>query len=235
MALVKVEDIAKFAGREVEDEYGRVLGWLVSFQSNVDGTVEYIDVKVADKFIERISAERIKVKEGRLIVIPEWKHFSLKVIEALDRAYRRRRALETLANQNDIPADVVDIIKKKVTEEIKKLKLDAQEASKMIKERIRELEDETLKLAGSIANLQILYFSGELDDKGYTQSINHLRRLKDAASQEKADAKKVQDRLEKTLEAATAVERKPVKTTTSKSVTAPAAQASTMVVKVEEG
>lgn len=238
MAGIKVEEVAKFAGKEVQDEYGRVLGWLVSFQSNVDGTVEYIDVKIADTSIERIGAERVKVNEDKLMVIPEWKHFSLKVIEALDRAYRRKRALETLSSQNDIPGDVIDIIKKKVAEEIKKLKLDAQEATKMIKERVRQLEDENLKLAGSIANLQILYFSGELDDKGYTQSINHLRRLKEAALQEKADAKRVQDRLEKTLEAATAVERKSTRAASSHtkaSVSVPATQSSTMVVKVEEG
>lgn len=203
MSYIKVDSLSFYAGKEVVDEYGRILGWLVSIHSGVEGYVNHIDIKIVDRSIERIGAERVKIKDGKLVVVPEWKHFSIKVIESLDRAYRRRRALETIAQNNEIPSEVVDSMRKKLLEEVKKLKVKAEEAKSFLKTRIRELEDEALKVASSIASLQVLYFSGEIDDKGYTQSINHLRKIREAIAQEKSDAKKVLDKLEKTIETAT--------------------------------
>jgi predicted nucleic acid-binding Zn-ribbon protein len=252
MSYIKVDSISFYAGKEVVDEYGRSLGWLVSIHSDVEGYVNYIDVKIVDRNIERVEAERIKVKDGKLIIIPKWKHFSMRVIESLDRAYRRRRALETIAQNNEIPSEVIESMRKKLLEEIKRLKVKAEEARGLLKARIRELEDEALKVASSIASLQVLYFAGEIDDKGYTQSINHLRRLREAIMEEKSDAKKVLDRLEKTLEAAmSSLERAPVKQqkiqqeheekvpqthTATGSISAPSSkQSETIFVKVEEG
>ncbi len=251
MAYLKVDSISLYAGREVVDEYGRVLGWLVSIHSNVEGYVSHIDVKIVDRGIERVEADRVKVKDGKLVIIPEWKHFSTKVIESLDRAYRRRRALETIAQNNEIPSEVIENMKKKLLEDIKRLKVRAEEARNVLKNRIRELEDEALKVASSIASLQVLYFSGEIEDKGYTQSINHLRRLREAIGEEKSDAKKVLDKLEKTLEAATAPierstarhreaseEKKPIQhqQKIGGGISAPSSkQGETLFVKVEEG
>jgi len=203
MSYIKIDSLSFYAGKEVVDEYGRTLGWLVSIHSDVEGYVDHIDIKIVDRNIERVKAERVKIKDGKLVVIPEWKHFSMKIIESLDRAYRRRRALETIAQNNEIPSDVVDSMRKKLLEEIKRLKVKAEEAKSLLRSRIRELEDDALKVASSIASLQVLYFSGEIDDKGYTQSINHLRKLREAITQEKSDAKKVLDKLEKTIETVT--------------------------------
>ena len=200
---IKVEEIARFSGKTVVDEYGRDVGVLVSFYSSVEGVVEAVEVKIVDRGIERVPAERLKISDGKLIVTPEWKYKALKVIEALDRAYRRKRAIDTLAGQGDLPADVVEGMKRRLNEEIKKLKVEADKVRRMVKDRINKIDDEHIHLAGAIASLQMLYFSNEIDEAGYVHAINHLRRLREGLAEEKADAKKVLDKLEKTLEAAT--------------------------------
>lgn len=236
MAL-RLEQVAVAVGDEVIDEYGRITGVLVSFISGVEGYVQAIEVKIADRGLERVPGDRVKFKDGRLVIVPEWKYNALKVIEALDRAYRRRKALENIASQGDIPGDVIDGMKRKLTEEIKRLKVEAEKAKSMIKDRISQIEDENLHVASAIANLQMLYFSGEVSEKGYTQGMNNLRKLKRALADEKSDAKKTLDKLEKTLEAAsapTAVE-KPSGKPKEQVKHEPAPQAVRAPSKVDEG
>ncbi|MEB3760071.1 MAG: CdvA-like protein [Desulfurococcales archaeon] len=229
----RLEEIAPNVGGDVFDEYGRVIGVLVSFSSNVDGFVEYVEVKITDRGIERIKGDRIKVKDGKVIAIPVWKHKAVQLIEALDRAYRRRKALESISG-NELPADVVDKLRRKLDDEIKKLKIKAEESKKEIRERISEIDDESLHVASAIALLQMTYFAGEVSERNYTRGMNHLRKLKNSLADEKEDAKKVLDKLEKTIEAATSA-GVPVKKPVQEKVSAPPAKKTdTLMVKIED-
>ena len=203
----RLEDVSPLVGEDVYDEYGRVIGVLVSFSSNVDGVVEYIEVKIADRGLERVPGERVKVKAGKLVVTPEWKHKAVRIIEALDRAYRRRSALDQLSSA-DIPQPVVEGMKRRLEEEIKRLKVKAEESLEEIGERLARIEDEALHIASAIAQLQMSYFSGEIDDRSYDHGHNHLRKVKQALMKEKEDAKLVQSKLDKTLKALISVKPK---------------------------
>ncbi|MEM4656060.1 MAG: CdvA-like protein [Acidilobaceae archaeon] len=200
---LRVDSLTRMVGQNVEDSYGRVLGVLVSLNSDVDGNIKYIEVKVEDRGLEVIPGDRASLKDGKLIVTPTWKYEALKLIEALDRAYRRRKAVESISTNTDIQAEIIEDLKRNLSEEIKNLKIKAEEVKRIIKDRITAIEDEGLQISRSIVNIQTLYFSGELSEKNYTQSINHLRKLREKLLEEKNDAKRTLDKLEKTIEAAT--------------------------------
>jgi len=229
---LKIEGLAQLIGSEVEDSYGRSLGTLVSIMSDVNGEVRAVEVKIVDRGLETVVADRIILRDGKLLVIPDWKYEALKVIEALDRAYRRRRALETMS-ASDIPGDVVEDLKRGLSEEIKSLKIKAEEVKRIIKDRIAAIEDESIQVARAIVSIQVLYFSGEVSEKNYTQSINHLRKLREKLIEEKNDAKKTLDKLEKTVEAIT-TPQEPKKQEEKKQAPQAPPQAP-ITVKVEEG
>jgi len=229
---LKIEGLAQLIGSEVEDSYGRSLGTLVSIMSDVNGEVRAVEVKIVDRGLETVAADRIILRDGKLLVIPDWKYEALKVIEALDRAYRRRRALETMS-ASDIPGDVVEDLKRGLSEEIKSLKIKAEEVKRIIKDRIAAIEDESIQVARAIVSIQVLYFSGEVSEKNYTQSINHLRKLREKLIEEKNDAKKTLDKLEKTVEAIT-TPQEPKKQEEKKQAPQAPPQAP-ITVKVEEG
>ena len=203
----RLEEVAPLVGEDVYDEYGRTIGVLVSFSSNVDGIVEYVEVKIADRTLERIPGDRTRVKAGRLVVTPEWKYKAVRIIEALDRAYRRRSALEQLTGA-DIPGPVVEGMKRKLEEEIKRLRVKAEESLSEISERLAKIEDEALHIASAIAQLQMAYFSGEIGDRSYEHGHNHLRKIRKALMSEKEDAKNVHNKLDKTLKALVSVKPK---------------------------
>ena len=172
MAILKIDEVSRYTGDEIHDEYGRVLGTIISIQSSVDGRVESLTIKVADRYLETIEGERLKIQEGKIIVIPNWKFEASRIIENLDRAYKRRKALDTVNGQNELPSSVVEPMKRRLEEDIKALRIKADEVKKVINGRVGEIEDEELKVAKAIASIEISYFSGEVGEKGYTQSMN---------------------------------------------------------------
>lgn len=198
--VLRVEDVSLMVGGDVFDEYGRVIGILVGFSSKVDGEIEYLEVKIAGRGLERIPGERASLKAGRLVVTPEWKYKAVKTIEALDRAYRRRNALTHLT-AGEIPEPVIEQMRRKLEEEIKKLKVKAERSLEEIARRLDEIEDESLHVASAIAQIQMAYFSGEIADKNFQQGMTHLRRMKQSLASEKKDAMSVQDKLDKILKA----------------------------------
>ncbi|MEM4507910.1 MAG: CdvA-like protein [Acidilobaceae archaeon] len=229
---LKLESISPFIGSEIEDVYGRVIGTLVGAVSDMNGNVKSIDIKIADRAVETIPVERLTLKDGKLVVIPFWRHLATSVIEALDRAYRRRKALDSMSS-TDLPGELLEGFKRNIAEEIRELKNRAEEAKKVVKERVSALEDEALAVSRSIASLQILYFSGEISEKVYNQSMNHLRKMRDKIVEEKNDAKRVLEKLEKTLEAALAP-REDQKTQQQHAQPKAQQQAQPIVVKIEE-
>ncbi len=209
---LKITELYSAPGSTVHDIYERNIGILVGVASDVNGYVKYIEVKVADRQVERVEGERVAIEDGKILVIPEWKHEALKVIEALERAYKRRRAIENIAREGDIPAEIIEGMRRQLSEDIKVLKQRALKVKDLVKRRISEVEAESLKVAGAIANIQMLYFSGEIRESSFTASMNHLKRLRESLSAEKKDAKQILEKLEKTFEAATApIEQAPLR------------------------
>jgi len=176
----RVDEASRFIGSEVVDDFGRSLGVLVAIESGVDGRITNIIVKVADKSLEVIEGERVRVFEGKLTVTPEWKYEILEVIDNLERAYKRKKAIEGISSRNELPSVVVDPIKKRLEEEIRSLRVKADEVRKLVSSRISEVETEELKVARAVASVGISYFSGEVSERGYTQSMNHLKKLQEA-------------------------------------------------------
>ncbi len=235
VTAIRVDEASKFVGSEVFDDFGRSLGTLVAIESSVDGRVVNVVVKVEDKGLEIIDGDRVRVYEGRLVVTPEWKHQIYEVIENLDRAYKRKKAIENIGGRNELPSTVIDPLRKKLEEEIRSLKVRADEVRKLVSSRIAEIETEELKVARSVALVGITYFSGEVSEKGYTQSMNHLKRLQEALSEEKRAAKELLDKLDKVVQLAfeTEVPQKQAAPAPQPVTPAPQAPAQTVVVKVE--
>ena len=238
---LKITELYSAPGSTVHDIYERNIGVLVGVASDVNGYVKYIEVKVADRQIERVEGDRVVIEDGKILVIPEWKHEALKVIEALERAYKRRRAIENIAREGDIPAEIIEGMRRQLNEDIKVLKQRALKVKELVKRRISEVEAESLKVAGAIANIQMLYFSGEIRESSFTASMNHLKRLRESLAAEKKDAKQILEKLEKTFEAATApVEQAPMRPPQQRPSPPPAKPASKsdggeeLIVQIEE-
>ncbi|MEB3755915.1 MAG: CdvA-like protein [Desulfurococcales archaeon] len=194
---IKVEEVSGYLGLEIHDLYGRIFGTLVTFYSNVHGEVEGFEVKVADDKIVHIEPEKIRVEEGKLVVLPEWKFRAVTVLDALDRALKRKKAIEKTLSQTDLPGSVIETYLKKLNDDIKKLKNEAVKAKTEIKVRMNRIEDEVLHVDKALVNLQITYLSGEISDTSYRKSSEQLKRIKEWLLEEMSDARSTIEKIEK--------------------------------------
>lgn len=191
-----VDRVQEFIGETVYDPYGRVAGRLVSFESDVDGTVQNVVVETESRDIRFIPAEAIEIKDGRVIVWPEWKVVAYKVIASYQRALKRLKGLEDMYSRNEIPSVVYHEMRKRLNASLSKLKDEAKKLREMITQRMHEIEDSNLKLDRAIANLKVSYMAGEIGEKAYKTAIEHLRGAKDSNARELEDLKSTKNKVE---------------------------------------
>ncbi len=189
--------VERFVGEEVKDPFGRVIGTLVSIYSDVDGNVEGVEVALGGNTFTTVPAYRLLKDGDKIYVMPEWMAEARDVYMKLERAMKRIKALEMMTRSGDFNADIVSQAKKKVEQQMSKLKERLTTARKMIKERLNELEDQTLQMEKALVNLQMSYFAGEIDERRYKQAASSIRHQKDIAMEEKKALKEWLDKLER--------------------------------------
>ena len=194
--ILTVDDVEPRIGESVRDPYGRTLGKLVSFESDVDGTIKTIVVENENKTISFHPAEAVRINEKGIEVIPEWKLKATKVIEQYKIAMRRLKGLEELHSRGEVSSVVYREIRKKLDNAVSKLKQEAKKVKEMIKKRMNEIEDDNLKLDRAIAELKVSYIAGEISETAYKTAIEPLRQAKDSSAKELEDLKKTLKQVE---------------------------------------
>jgi len=195
-ARLTIDALQEFIGENVFDPYGRVVGRLVSPDSDVDGTIVSVAVEDEGKKIRFIEGRALRVEEGKLVAWPEWKVTAAEVIANYQRALKRIRGLDDMYSKSEIPSAIYHEMRKRLSTKIEELKGRARKLKNMIIERMREIEDENLSLDRAIANLKMSYLAGELTEKAYKTAIEMLRGAKDSNARELEDLKATKAKLE---------------------------------------
>lgn len=190
-----IEDVEKYVGQNAIDPYGRTLGKIVSVYSEVDGTVLAVEIKVSDLEYQTISVDRMTIEGGKVIVNPTWRSEALKVISQVTRAKKRLKALEDLYGRGEIPNHAYVEFKRRVEEQIRRLKEESKKVKEMINRRIYELEDQVLKIEKALTALKMSYIAGEIGERSYKVAADMLRQSRDRNLEEKKDARSTLEKL----------------------------------------
>jgi len=201
--MVSLDQVEKFLGQAVRDEYGRSLGKLVAVFADVSGSVEAIEIAVNDYELVKVGAERIVRTPDALVVLPEWKVAAIDVENRLDRVKRRMRSLEELNRKGMIPTHAYEEMRKKLDAEFRKVKEDSTKVREVLKAKINELDDQIIRYERAITNVYVLYMSNEISEQSYKASMDFLRNAKSKCVDEKKD-------VEKHLELLSKLEAEPV-------------------------
>ncbi|MEM4486669.1 MAG: CdvA-like protein [Zestosphaera sp.] len=194
---VGLDQIDKFVGQVIKDEYGRVLGKLMAIFSNVSGEVESLEIVINDALYENVPITRVKLTPDGPVVVHEWKVLALSTENKLDRVKRRLRATEELFRKGSIPAHAYEELKRRLDSESKMLKDEVGKVKELLRRRAGELEDMIIRLEKDLTNMQILYMSNEISDQAYKVASDVLRSNKAKALDEKRDVEKHLDLIAK--------------------------------------
>jgi hypothetical protein len=199
---ITIDQIEKYMGQIIKDEYGRNLGIFLTAYTDVSGTIESIEVATNDYTLERVDANRIKLTPDGVVVMPEWKVEALFVENKLDRVRRRIRSVEELYRKGMIPGHAYEEIKNRLDHQFKLVKDEVKKVKTVLRDRAHKLEDQIIRLEKDISNLLVLYMSNEVGENSYKAAIEYLRQAKSRNIDEKKDVEKHIELIEK-LEADT--------------------------------
>ena len=188
--IVTIDQVEKFIGQFVKEEYGRVVGKVLTVFSDITGEVDSIEVALNDSMLERIPAERIKLTPDGLIIMPEWKVRTLNAENKLDRVRKRLRAIEELYRKGSIPVHAYEDMKRRLENGFRKVKEEVKEVKETLRKRANDLEYQITRLERDISNLMMLYMSNEVSEAPYKAAADYLKESKARCVEEKKDIEK---------------------------------------------
>jgi vacuolar-type H+-ATPase subunit I/STV1 len=205
---VPSESLVKSVGQLIKDVYGREVGYIVSVNTEVDGSVT--DVAIArDSTIMVVDPSRFKLEGDTLVIIPEWKAETQKVTSSLDKIRRKLKALEELYNRGEIDRSDYEEMKRRFNSESNKLKESVSKLKSTLKNRLSEIDEQLMKIERTLISLKIGYLSAEIDERAYKSSLEQLKKIKESYIQEKEDIRKTLDKLD-SMDKENVTELKPV-------------------------
>uniref|UniRef100_A0A7C2ZLF4 CdvA-like coiled-coil domain-containing protein n=1 Tax=Ignisphaera aggregans TaxID=334771 RepID=A0A7C2ZLF4_9CREN len=187
---ITLDKIAPYLGQTIQDIYGRKVGVLVGIYSEVDGTVNAVEIMVNDFNYETVPAEKIELKDDIPKIVPEWLVVARKVEKKLDTLRKRIKALDELYKKGDIPNHAYQEFKEKFDKELNKIKNDVKNIKEVMRKRLYELENFVMHIEKAMTNLMITYTSGEVPENGFRTSADFMRFAKQTSIDEKKDLEK---------------------------------------------
>jgi len=236
--IITVDTFEKYLGQKVRDPYGRIVGRIVSFYSDVSGIVSQVEIEFKEDSFETVPVSRIEITKDGVVLLPEWKAEALELIRQLERARKRALALEELYSKGEVPRHAYDEFKKKLEIDLSRLHEKSREVKEMLNKRMASLEAMILHLEKALTALRISYIAGEVGERSFKAAFEPLRNAREKAIEEKDDIKRVLERIKK-LEAEPIEIRKeavvPTRKHEEKKVETPTERAEPIVVQVVGG
>ena len=195
--ILTVETFEKYVGQSVKDPYGRYIGVIAGFYSEIDGTVSYVNIEFADGTFAKLPVNRFEFKPEEVVLVPEWKAEALSVKKKLEVARKRIKALDDLYAKGEIAKHAYDAFKKKLEADLGKLKIESREVRKILQNRLRQLEKQVEELEKAYASLKMVFFAGEISEPTFKRATDIVKRNIEKCDAEKKDIKSSISELEK--------------------------------------
>ncbi|MFZ8782768.1 MAG: CdvA-like protein [Desulfurococcaceae archaeon] len=196
MVCETIEKVTECLNKPVVDPYGRRLGFIVSYYSNSDGKVYALEVNFNDINYKEILIDRFTTSVEGVVLIPEHEYNAMLVENRIRIVKSRIASLEDLYSRKEIPVHVYEQFKKRLEEELTKLKSLAREVKETLRKRIHEIEDLIAEVEKSMSVLKTGYLAGEISEKPYLDALGSMKKSLEILMKEKDSLKKHIDAIE---------------------------------------
>lgn len=191
-----IEVMNECLGKPVYDPYGRKLGYIVSFYSDVDAKIRSVEINIHDTEYKEIPMERFKLATEGVILMPEYEFNALLVENRLRVVKSRLSSLEELYSRKEIPTHVYENLKKGLDDELAAVKNKAKEVKDLLRRRLHEVEEQLSEVEKAIGALKTSYLAGEIQEKSYLTALDMMKKTLEILVKEKDNVKKHLDKIE---------------------------------------
>jgi len=186
-------------GKQIKDEYGRVVGKIASFAITPSGKFDAAFIEQgAGKFL-KLSVENLKFDGTDVTLISKIKSETNVFCDQIPLIWRKDQALKELSEKKKISQELYGELHSSFDGALNQLKSEAQTLMEKIDKEIARCAEETRELNYALVHLEIEHEIGKIDDQSYETAFAIVQENLKRVNIEKDDLELTKNKLSNIL------------------------------------
>jgi hypothetical protein len=174
-------------GKQVNDEYGRVIGKIASFAVTPNGKFDSVFIELGDgRFLKRC-VDNVQLDGSEITLISNIKAQAGILSDQIPLIWRKDQALKDLSEKKKISKEVYAELHNSFDGALTQLKSEAQALKEEIEDEIAKCNEEMKALNYALVNLEIEHEIGKVDNKCYETAFSMIQENIKRVHMEKTD------------------------------------------------
>ncbi len=186
-------------GKEVKDDYGRVIGKVASLAITPSGKFDGVFVEQGDGKFLKHSAEFLEVNDEEVKLSSKIKMNEKILCDQIPLIWRKDQALRELSEKKKISADLYNELHASFDGVLTQLKNEAQTLTEEIDKETNRCAEETKALNYALVHLEIEHEVGKIDDSSYEKAFSIIQENLKKINREKTDLELTKNNLSNIL------------------------------------
>jgi hypothetical protein len=186
-------------GKQIKDEYGRIVGKIASFAVTPSGKFDAAFVEQGDGKFLKLSVEHLKFNGADVTLIHTIKSASSAFCDQIPLIWRKDQALKELADKKKISQELYRELHNSFDGALTQLKNEAQDLIDEVDKEIARCAEETKELNYALVNLEIEHEIGKIDEQSYEAAFTIVQENLKRVNIEKGDLELTRNKLSNIL------------------------------------
>ena len=182
-------------GKEVKDEYDRVIGKVAYFGVSPNGRLNAVFIHQNDGKFVKYPLDHVKINEYDITLLSPIKVRANALCNEIPLIWRKDQALKELSDKGKIPPDLYQELHESFEGALNQLKAEAQATIEQIDTRIKGCTEEIRELNYALVNLEIEHEIGKIEENAYQTAFNIIQECFKRANTEKNDLENLKSKL----------------------------------------
>ena len=182
-------------GRQMKDEYGRMIGRVTSLAVNPYGRVDSAFIQHGDSKIIKYPVESLKMEDSEVILLSKTKMKATTLSDQIPLIWRKNQALRTLLDKDKISPEVYEDLHGSFDGVLDQLQDEAQTLMDDIDEQMNRCKQEIKNLNYALVNLEIEHEIGKIGEESYQKAFTAIQECLKTAKTEKSDLEIMKSKL----------------------------------------
>lgn len=186
-------------GKQVKDEYGRVIGNVASLSANPNGRIDSVYVEQGNGRFVKHPAESLKVEGPEAILLSGTKMEAATFCDQIPLIWRKDQALKELVEKKKISPELYEDLHNSFEGVLNQLKSEGQALIEKIDKENARCAQEIKELNYALVHLEIEHEIGEVDEQSYNTAFSKIQECLKTANVEKSDLEAMKNKLSNIL------------------------------------
>ncbi|MEM2105428.1 MAG: CdvA-like protein [Candidatus Bathyarchaeia archaeon] len=186
-------------GKQIKDEYGRVVGKVASFAVSPNGKFDAAFIEQGDGKFLKLPADHLKFDGAEITLMSKIKAKASLLCDQIPLLWRKDQALKELVEKKKISQELYEELHNSFEGALTQLKTEAQSIIEEINREIVRCTEETRELNYALVHLEIEHEIGKIDDQYYGAAFAIIQENLKRVNVEKNDLELTKNKLSNIL------------------------------------